>query len=162
MSRVAGDEFVAGTLSANAMKIPAGTITDAAVAAGASIVATKIQHQYDITYAQPNTTASTETRVVHKVYGATATVVEFDAGLIAACTTGATVTVDLKKNGTSILSSVITIDHTIAALATVAAAIASASLVTGDVLEEVITATAGGGTLGTGFFSNLVLREDPQ
>jgi hypothetical protein len=76
----------------------------------------------------------------------------------------ATVTVDLKVNGTSILTSVITIDNTVAAYGSVAATLAAgaATLVAGNVLTIVITATAGGGTLPTGFFCETVVWEDPS
>jgi hypothetical protein len=69
------------------------------------------------------------------------------------------VTVDLRKNGTTILTSVITISVAQAAYARVAGAIASAAYIAGDVFELVVTATAGGGTLPQGLFVDTVLRE---
>jgi hypothetical protein len=45
------------------------------------------------------------------------------------------VTVDLKKNGTSVLTSVVTITNAQAAYARVAGAIATAAYVAGDVFE---------------------------
>lgn len=71
-------------------------------------------------------------------------------------------TVDLKKNGTSVLTSTVTIDHTVAAYTQVAASIATNTYVAGDVFEVVVTATAGGGTLPQGLFVALITREAAQ
>ena len=158
-----GDAYIAGDLSARTMSIPAGTVDDEDVKAAADIAATKLEHQYQKVYAQESdTTAAAEDRVVHAVYGATGTVIAFEAGAVAACTGDAMITVDLHKNGASILTEAIVLDSGDAAYALVAGSIDSAALVDGDVLEIVITVNAGTGTLGKGVFASVIIREDAQ
>jgi hypothetical protein len=160
-NRIEGDLYVNGNFWAKSQTVAAGAIADAQVAAGAGIAATKLQHQHRATYAQPNTTTTTETRALHRVFGATGTVIGFSAGNIAVNAGAATITVDLKKNGVSILTGVITLDNTNTNRVAEAGSIASGSVVAGDLLEIVVTATAGGGTLGTGFFCSATINEDP-
>lgn len=159
-NRLDGDLYLGGRFTPSHMTYPANEITDAAVSSVAGIGAEKLEHQYEKVYSQPNTTATAETRIIHVVHGDTATVLEFEAGSIVACVGAATITVDLKKNGTTILSGVITLDSGNTAYVTEAGTISSPSLVDGDVLTIVTTATAGGGTIGTGFFCSVKLRED--
>jgi len=156
-----GDVYITGGLTPTTFNPPAGCINDNAVVAGAAIDAAKLQHQHEKAYAQESaTTAVSEARVVHVVQGATATLVAFKAGCVVANVGAATVTVNLKKNGTTVLTAVVTLDNSQAAYAVVAAAgFTSTSLVAGDVLEVVFTAAASGGTLGKGAFAQVVLRE---
>jgi hypothetical protein len=82
----------------------AGSAEVDGVAAGAAIAATKLEHQYILTYAQGSaTTAAAATQVIHTVYGATGDIIDFKAGSVVACTGDAAITVDLKVNGTSVL-----------------------------------------------------------
>lgn len=161
MSRIEGNLIVTGRMTPQTgLDIPASSVTDAAVHPTAAISAAKLQHQFEPVYAQASaTTAFTESRVLHVVRGATATVEAFHAGSVVACLGAATITVDLKKNGASVLSAPIVLDNANVARVLEAATIASPNLVAGDVLECIITATAGGGTLGTGFFARAIVRE---
>lgn len=122
-----------------------------------------MRHQHAQRYSQPNTAATTETKVVHVCQGTSGTVRKFSAGSIVVALTTATVTVDLRKNGTTILTAPITLNNANTARVAVNATLASAgaaALVAGDVLEVVITATASGGTLPTGVFTALRVDED--
>jgi hypothetical protein len=87
------------------------------------------------------------------VHGASATINSFKAGSVTACVGAATITVDLKKNGTSVLSAPITLNSSSTAYVVQSGTVTTTSLVAGDVLEVVVTATAGGGTLGNGVFA---------
>lgn len=157
------DVYVNGNLGAKTFSPPAGCIGNAAIAAGAGLAATKLQHQHEITYGQPGGAISfTERKVIHVIKGATGNVLNFRAGIRTACVGAATITFDLQKNGSSILTAVITVDNTKTAYQLTEAAIATPAVVQGDVLEAVIVATAGGGTLGDGGFCDLVLTEDAQ
>jgi hypothetical protein len=139
--------------------VPDGSWGDPQMGATNPVDATKLKHQYVPTYAQPNGTAAvTERKAVHVARSA-GTVAAIEAGIVTAAVGAATVTVDLRKNGTTILTSVITISVAQAAYARVAGAIASAAYIAGDVFELVVTATAGGGTLPQGLFVDTVLRE---
>lgn len=125
------------------------------------LAATKQQQQYIEHYSQESgTTATAEDRVIHTVYGDDGTIVAFEAGCVVACVGNATVSVDLHKNGASILSSAIELDSADAAYAVVAGTIDDADIEDGDVLEVIVTVSAGTGTLGKGVFASLVIRED--
>jgi hypothetical protein len=157
------DLAINGFLTCKAMKIPDATLLDAGVSPAAGINPTKMGHQHELNYVQgsSSTTAAADTKVLHICYGATGTVIAFRAGCVVPCVGAATITVDFKKNGTSILGTPISLSSAQAARAVVTAALATPGLVTGDVLEVVVTATAGGGTIGTGLFAQVVIREDP-
>lgn len=156
-----GDLFVNGNLRAISAQLPTSAVTNASVVAGAGIDATKLQHQHNKTFSQPNTAATTETKVIHVAYGA-GTVIAFRAGSIAIAVGGATVTLDLKKNGTTVLSAVITLDTGNVARVAEAGTVSVTAYAAGDVFEVVATATAGGGTLPTGLFAHAVFNENPS
>lgn len=136
------------------------SLTDQHIAATAAIQATKMVHQHSFKYSQPNTTATAETRTLHVAH-ASGTLVAFRAGSIAIAAGAATVTVDLKKNGTTVLSAVITLDSGNTARVSEDATLSVTSYAAGDWFEIVTTATAGGGTIPTGFFCEMVCRENP-
>jgi len=163
LNTINGDVLVNGVLYAKQMAVPAGTITDAGVSAAAGIQSTKLQQQRGETYTQmaANATVIAERRVVHVVYGATGLLLRFSAGSVVAHIGAAVCTVDLKKNGVSVLSAPITLNSSNVALTPVNATITTTGLVAGDVLEVVTTATAGGGTLATGVFAQVDFQEDP-
>lgn len=142
--------------------LPTSSVSNSQIIAGAGIEAEKLEHHHSITGNQPNTAATTETRVIHNVYGATGDTLAFEAGSIVAATGNATVTLDVLKNGTTILAAVITLDNANSARVAEAGSISVAGLVDGDVLEVVIVATIGTGALPTGLFYNLRLNEDAQ
>ena len=160
-TRIPGDMTVAGALSAGSINIPANSIADAAIPAGANISYLKLEQLKQATYSQAGVAVS-ETRAIHVVRGVGgATVLEFVAGAVVAPIGAATVTFDLRKNGATILSAVINLTSATAAYALLTAAIASAGLVQGDVLTIVTVATAGGGTLPQGVFAQVRLKEFP-
>lgn len=158
--RVTSDLIVDGYLTVSGgMSLPAGAVTNTNIVGSAGISASKLQHSPRKGYAQPNTTATTETRVIHVAFGA-GTILEFSAGSIVAATAGTnTTTVDLKKNGTTCLSSVITLDSANSAYVVEAGTLSVTSLADGDVLTVVITATAGTGALPTGVFASVCVEE---
>lgn len=144
------------------LSVPALAVGNSAIAAAAGIEASKLQHQHQPVFAQPNTTATSETRALHVCYGATGTVIAFRAGSIAINAGAATVTVDIKKNGTSILSAPITLNSSNTNRVVAAGTISTPGLVAGDLLEVVTVATAGGGTLATGVYAQAIITEAAQ
>ncbi|MGC9260922.1 MAG: hypothetical protein ACP5I8_12735 [Phycisphaerae bacterium] len=156
------DITVQGTVTAQNFATNAAFITDTNVAALANINATKLNHQHREVYAQATaSTAAAARQVVQVTYGATGTIIAYSAGLAGTANAGgATITVDLFKNGVSILTAPITIS-TQAVRVLTAAGIATTSTVAGDVFEVVVTVTPGSGTLGTGLFSSLTINEAP-
>lgn len=144
---------------------PDGGVTNAKVAAGAKIDQSKLQHQHRIPYTQPNTAATSVTIPIWRIFGATATLLELAVGSLTVAVGAATVTVDLQKSTSggafaSVLTSVVTLDTGNTARVAELAAIATAGGVAEDLYQLVITATAGGGTLPTGLFVFLTLKED--
>jgi hypothetical protein len=159
-SRLEGNYYIAGNLSAQSMTIPDLVIGNSQIAAGAAIDPLKLRHQHRHTYAQPNTAATSETKVLHVVYGVTGSVVRFEAGSIVKAVGNSTVTVDLKKNGTTVLSAPITLDNTSANRGVQSATISVPALADNDVLEVTTVATIGTGTLPTGVYASLTVHED--
>jgi len=152
----------------NAVRLPENTYVDGFVrttgfqleSSGTRGNASIVNHQHTITYGQSGT-ATAVTIPVHVVRGATATIRSFCAGTVVACTGPATVTVDLKINGDSALSAVITLDNGSVAYTPESGTISTSSLNVDDVLTIVVTASAGGsGVVGTGLFATVVLDEE--
>lgn len=162
VQRTEGDVHINGALTCRELGVPDGTVDNAGVAADAGIEDTKLQHQHRIGFDQPNTAATSETRAKFRCYGATGIIRAFHAGSIAAAVGDSTVTVDLRKNGVSVLTAVITLDNANAARVAEAGTLAITTLVAGDVLEIVTVATIGTGTLPTGVFASITLAEDAQ
>ncbi len=139
--------------------VPAGSFGDTQIGTTNPIDATKLKHQYIDKIAQAaGSAAANERRVVHIARSA-GSVTAIEAGITTAAVGDSTVTIDLKKNGSSILTSVITINSTHAAYAKVSGAIASGTYAVGDVFEIVAVTTVGTGTLPQGLFSDAVFRE---
>jgi hypothetical protein len=159
-SRIVGEQyFIDAVTFGGDVVLPDGVVDAADVAAGAGIEASKLGHQHAITFAQGNTTIAAETRVIH-VCGASGTMISFEAGSIGACTGNATITVDLKVNGSSKLSAVITLDSSNTARVAEAGTISAATLADGDVIEVVVAVNAGTGALGTGVFATLTFNQN--
>lgn len=162
-NRIEGDTYINGNIGASSMTIPSGSVTNAAVQSLAGIQAEKLENQNKIVLSQGSaTTAAAETKPVFVITGATADIVSIKAGSVVANIGDSVCTVDLKKNGTTVLSAPITLDNGDAAYALVAGTVSSASLVQDDVVEIVVTATIGTGTLATGLFAVVVLHELSQ
>lgn len=155
------DLVVRGTLMPSAIVMPANAITTSTqVQAGANINADKLEQRLFPSWSQPNSAATTETRPLFVAKRA-GTVNSVIAGSIAAAIGNSTVTLDVKKNGTTILSAVITLDSSNTARITEAGTISGVgTFVAGDWFEVVIVATVGSGTLPFGVFAQLEVDMD--
>lgn len=155
------DVLIRGTLVPQAITLPADAVSlSSQVKAGANLNADKLEQRYSPAWSQPNSAATTETRTVFVARRA-GTLNEFIAGSIAKAIGDSTVTLDLKKNGTTVLSAVITLDSANTARIVEAGAISGGgAFVAGDWFEVVIVATAGTGTLPFGVFAQLELDQD--
>lgn len=162
-NKIDGDMYVNGAFSSKTFVPPDGSIDDDAIEAFAEIDATKLDHQHQKGYAQESATnAASETRLLHVVRGATATVVDFGAGAVVPLTGDDTCTVNLKKNGSSILSAAISLASSDVARALKTGTVSSPNLVQGDVLEVTITPTHNTGALPKGVYCNVTIREKAQ
>lgn len=139
--------------------VPNASFGDNQIGTTNPILATKLKHQYTPVISQVHGTAAAAERRVRHVARAAGEVTAIEAGVVVAAVGDSVVTVDLKKNGTSVLTSPISIDSGDAAFAKVVGSISSASYVAGDVFELVVAVTAGTGTLPQGLFCDTVFRE---
>ena len=160
-NQISGDTVVRGHLSATSMTIPNSTVTSNAVQSAANINADKLESRIYPSHAQPNTAATAETRALFVARRA-GIVNHIYVGSIVAAIGDSTVTVDVKKNGTSILSSTVTLNSSNTARIAVAATIDGTldDLVAADWLDVVITVSAGTGTLPTGVFVQVEIDQD--
>lgn len=157
---VYGDLVVTGGLSiGGSVSLPTGTVNNDNVATAAAIAASKCQREAMIPVSRAGT-AVTETLIAHVVKGTTATLKYFTASNVTACAGSSTVTVDLQKNGVSVLSAVLTLNAATGTRGEAQATISTPALVDGDVLEVVITATqSGADALATGVYAQIDLDE---
>jgi hypothetical protein len=160
------DVLIQGNLNVSGfVSLPAGSVTDAAIPAGAALSAAKIQQQYSIPYNNQLSTAApaSERRMIHRARGS-GTVASFAAGMIGTVITGdATITLTLYKNGTTILSAALVLDNTnVLRVFETASLGAGATYAAGDVFEVGVVVAAGTGALGTGLAAELVVDELPQ
>ena len=140
--------------------LPSETVTNANIQTGANVTAAKLEHTHRKMYSQTGT-ATAATIPIHLVNGATARNLYVRAGSIAIAIGAATVTIDVKKNGTSVMTSStpITLNSSNVARTAVELSIATTTAVVSDLYELVITATAGGGTIPTGLFVEFEIDE---
>ncbi|MCE9605065.1 MAG: hypothetical protein K8U03_09220 [Planctomycetia bacterium] len=160
-TRIPGNVIIDGTLYAGEFVLSAGCVADSHVSDVADISAAKLQHQHQVPYAQASAaTAVAEARFVHRCR-AVGEIIGFEAGNVIACIGDSTITIDLKKNGTTVLTAPLVITSALAARATLAATIdiAAKNCVADDVLEVVVAISAGTGTLGKGAFADVCVRE---
>jgi len=161
MFRVEEDGQFRGTVTFLHLVPSAGCVADAHVNPNAGIKASKLQHQHREVYAQESAqAAAAEARVVHVVKGAAGKVRTIKAGCVTPCVGNATITVDLLKNGASILTATFDLTSSESAYELVAGTIDDDALEDGDVLEVDIAVNAGTGTPGKGVFVYVDLWED--
>ena len=124
------------------------------------IAAEKSVHQYQPKLAQAHgSSATAERRIVH-VANAAGSLVAVKVVPVVAALGDSTATIDVKKNGASMLGSTVAINSSKAAYsATLGTVSGSGAYVAGDVIEVVQTVSAGTGTLPQGVCTEIVLRE---
>jgi hypothetical protein len=157
--RVEEASYFGDTLQAKTLIPSAECVGNSHVAAGAGLAASKLEHQHRKTYVQDGT-AVAATIPLAVIQGPTARVISIKAGTIGLNAGNATITIDLKKNGVSILTAVITLDSSKTARTLYAGTLTSTAGVAGNWLEAVIAVAAGTGTLGTGLCVQLDWDED--
>jgi hypothetical protein len=153
LSVLNGDYHINGTLSSALFNAPSGSIRNIDIEQDAQIEASKLVQPNQPTYRETvATTASTLTIPLHSIVGTTATLNTFVAGMVVPNIGDSTVSVDLLKNGSTVLTAPISLSSADAARAQVTAAITDFDAVVGDLYEVDIIATIGTGTLGLGLF----------
>jgi len=160
-TRIPTDVQVVGELSCSTFAPPTSCIGDAAFKTSDPLTADKQQHRWIRQLTQVHGSAGvSERRVVHVAKGA-GTIDLVRAGVVVACVGAATITVDVWKNGTTVLSAVISLGSADVAYAKKSGTVTVPAYAAGDVLEVVAVATAGGGTIGQGLFVDVICTEAP-
>lgn len=155
------DVAISGNLSCGTFSAPVSCIGDANVSSSNPLLCTKSYQQVRAKFSQAHGVAAiTERRVIHKAQAA-GSVYAIKALLVIPNIGAATITVDLRKNGTTVMTGVITLSSTGVAYIASSGAIATTSYAVDDVFELVITATVSTGTLGQGLFIDTIFRELP-
>lgn len=164
VQQITGDINVVGKVTCQDITIPSGKVTDASVTALAGIAASKLQHAHRVMYAQPGgTSATTETKAVYVVVGLTGSIQAVKLGASTAATGGAKITLDVHKNGSTILSATQDLASSTSAYTLISVTPSSTALAAGDVLEVLITTTpATGGNLPQGVFVAIDIFEAAQ
>lgn len=143
----ANDALLEGYLQAAQFKLNEG---------GTKVRAQDCNQHFNKDYAQ-NGAIANATIAIHVVRGSSGTIKSFEAGSITAETGANSATVDLKKNGTTCLSSVITLDSSNTAYVPEAGTLSVTSVSDGDVLTVVVTDSSSD---LTGLFASLSIDED--
>lgn len=147
--------------SFTSIQLPSECVGNADIEEDAGIEASKIEHPIRHTYAQAmGAVVASVTKVGVHISRATGTIVSFEAALTQANVGAATVTVDLKKNGTTCLTGAISFSSADANYAVKAGTLSVTTFDDDDVFELTIVATAGGGTLAQGLTVHTQLYED--
>lgn len=159
-SRVEGDQLFTGTVTFQAApSVPASSFGDDEFDAGDPLTAEKQIHRYVRSLAQAHgTDATAERRIVHRAHAA-GSVVAVRCGVSVAATGDSTATVDVKKNGTTILSAPVVLDSGNAAFAVEEGTVSVPTYVADACLEVVVTVSAGTGTLPQGLSVEVVVDE---
>lgn len=154
-----GDLVVPGTLYVGSFVPSAGSVRDAGVASDAAVSASKLIHQHMRTNSQAGS-AVDETKVLHNAYGA-GTIVGVRVSCASVPAGDATTTVDVKLNGSTILTGVVTLNSSSVLYTQQSGTLLTTSYTAGQVFTSVIDATIGTGTLPTGVSVTLIVRENP-
>jgi len=155
-----GDLHVAGNLSADSMSPPDGSVGDSAIEAGANVSALKLEQQYMPTVRTAGAVAN-KTEVLH-VANAPGTLFEISAGTITLCTGTASITIDVLKNGVSVLSADLVLDsgNTARVLELASLDPAAVDYDAGDWFEVTITIATPTGAVGSGLVVRGLFREE--
>ncbi len=162
-SVINGDFYFSGTCIFAGARFASGTMTDDSVVALANIAASKLEQQvFSSVNLSNHATLATAMRVpIHRVNGTTGTLIKFGVTCTVLAGGGGSATIDLKKNGTTILTGTFNIDSTATVYTLVEpAGFTSTSLVAGDQLDVEVTAVAG--TAPKGLTAWMVSREKAQ
>lgn len=161
LNRIDGSLYVGGRLTADAFDPPNGSVGDNAMNSANPIGTDKARHLHAKVHSQPDDGSVFDEIVAIHVAVVTGVVEQFQAGLRVACIGDSTLTVDLLKNGVSMLSDIVDLDSAIDAYDQVVAGIepTMAAYAVGDVFEIEVIVTDGTGTPGEGLFAQAVFDE---
>src|SRR5574343_1248781 len=154
--RVDEDAYFAGTLQADTLIPSVGCVENEHLADGENFEADKFQHEHRLAAFFPRSVAD-ETRPIH-IFLYSGEVKTIRVKFSTAHVGESTCSIDLKKNGSSILSAPIS-TALADGVAVKRGTVAANTCVAGDVITVVLDATVGTGTLGIGLFVEIGLWE---
>lgn len=160
-SRIETDLHINGALSANTWYVGDESVGNDQVAGDAQIDSDKVVHRHRPHYSQVNAAAFAATVVLFHAIRA-GVLYNVRAGSIVAATGNSTVTIDIRKNGTTMLTAPFVLDNANTAYVAEAGSLAGSAIAAGDTITAVITISAGTGTLPTGLFVTVELDEASQ
>lgn len=156
-----GDLYVRGRLKADAIVLTDASVGDAQMDPDNPPAAEKLQHQHQKQYAQKKGTSTVADAgtVVHVAAG-TGAVEAVTCGVAVAVTGDYVVTVGVKKNGVSILSSTLSLDSgNVAYTGQEFGTLATTAYNAGDVFEVSVSVAGTTGAPGQGVFAQVTFRE---
>lgn len=116
-------------------------------------------HRYVRSLSQAHgSAAAAERRIVHRCHGA-GSIVAVRVGVAVACIGDSTITVDVKKNGTTVLSAPVVLDSGNLAYTAEGGALSVTTTAADACLEVIVTVSAGTGTLGQGLSVDVIVDE---
>jgi hypothetical protein len=110
-------------------------------------------------YSQDGTMAAVTAQIIGRVRGTTGTIKSVHAACVTLCTVDATCTIDVKKNGTTILSATIVLDSGNTVWVPEEGTLSVTSAVEDDMISITVTVAAGAGALGTGLTVDVDIDE---
>ncbi len=161
-SRIEGNLFVDGSMQALTTILSAGCVTDAKILAGSAIDPDKLRHRNRVIYSQGvGVDVVSDAKIVYVCNASGGALLKrLAAGAVTPAGATTTVDVDLKKNGVSMLTSVITLDNGQSAYDLVdPAGYSSTAIADGDVLTIHLTLT--GSNEPQGVFAYVEVDEYP-
>jgi hypothetical protein len=152
MDRIDGDILINGT----------AYVYGLASKSSAPLLRSRDVNQFHVAKYFHRSSGGPDTQWIHSVRGASGLVKYVRFGALDPSTEDATITVDVKKNGTTILQNPIRLTSAQTSGEEVAGALADSQLVRDDILTVVLTATSGtsGGMIGSGVFGSVWIDED--
>lgn len=162
------DVQVVGTFTASSMTLPSNSVNDSKVIAGANIAASKVIHQFPISYAQAPGSAIVAATLDLHIFRTTGVLFTVEAAITGAIATGGDRTVDVDvhwgDSGTSFataLSSPIQFTNGSTLRAVSSATITTSAFGDGDLLRVVITVAGSAGAQAEGLLVTLTVQENP-
>lgn len=168
MSNTLIDLTVRNLVVLGGLVLPKKSLLDDHVADGAAIDAAKLVHRRSLDYRQADGAAvASQTLPLVIVRGTTGTLIALEAAVLTAATGDATVSIDLQQSTgggafASVLNAPVVIDASTAVRTAVAGVLSTTALADGDLLQLVVTANAGTGTLPQGLIVTVTLDESPN
>ena len=173
---IPGDLVVGGTLSCGRVSLPAGSVANVQISAGATgnyVVAEKLEHQApgamggSVQLFDPTTAVAAVTRTLGMAFGAGT--IEGISAWIEVAATGAdrTITVDLQRSTgggayASVLSTTIGFTNASAIRIAVNGTISGAAYVAGDIFRITVSVAGVAGAQATGLTVRVRVHEEPQ